>query len=73
MWREFVDMEGRTYRHRADVYDYKTPYYRVRHEDGDWEELTRTEVDRGRKERFLRGNVPAQGAGEREGSPDGNA
>ena len=31
-----------------DFTDYKTSYWRVRHSDGDWEELTRTEVKQGR-------------------------
>ena len=48
VWREFADQEGRIQRCRTEVYDYKTPYWRVRHGDGDQEELTRTEVERGR-------------------------
>ena len=48
VWRDFTDQQGRTHRCRTEVYDYKTPYWRVRHADGDWEELTRTEVEQGR-------------------------
>ena len=48
VWRDFTDQQGRTQRCRTEVYDYKTPYWRVRHADGDWEELTRTEVEQGR-------------------------
>ena len=48
VWRDFANQEGRVQRSRTEVYDYKTPYWRVRHGDGDWEELTRTEVERGR-------------------------
>ena len=48
VWRDFANQEGRVQRCRTEVYDYKTPYWRVRHGDGDWEELTRTEVERGR-------------------------
>ena len=46
--RDFTDQQGRSQRCRTEVYDYKTPYWRVRHADGDWEELTRTEVEQGR-------------------------
>lgn len=28
------------------VYDFKEPYLRVRYPDGDWEELTKMEMDR---------------------------
>ena len=48
VWRDFTDQQGRIQRCRTEVYDCKTPYWRVRHADGDWEELTRTEVEQGR-------------------------
>ena len=48
VWRDFADQRGRIQRRRTEVYDYKTPYWRVRHEDGDREELTRTEIEQGR-------------------------
>ena len=48
VWRDFTDPQGRIQRCRTEVYDYKTPYWRVRHADGDWEELTRTEIERGK-------------------------
>ena len=48
VWRDFTDRQGRIQRCLTEVYDYKTPYWRVRHEDGDWEELTRTETEQGR-------------------------
>ena len=48
VWRDFTDQQGRIHRCQTEVYDYKTPYWRVRHADGDWEELTRTEVEIGR-------------------------
>ena len=47
-WRDFTDQQGRIQRCRTEVYDYKTPYWRVRHADGDWEKLTRAEVEQGR-------------------------
>ena len=52
--REFVDQEGKTYRQQGVMYDCKTPYYRIRHPNGDWEELTRTEVNRGMETRPTR-------------------
>ena len=48
VWRDFTDPQERIQRCRTEVYDYKTPYWRARHADGDWEELTRTEVEQGR-------------------------
>ena len=48
VWRDFPDRQGRIQRYRTEVYDYKTPYWRVRHEDGDREELTRTKIEKGR-------------------------
>ena len=47
VWRDFTDQRDRTRRCRTEVYDYKNPYWRVRNADGDWEELTRTEVEQG--------------------------
>ena len=48
VWRDFTDQHGRIQRCRTEVYDYKTSYWRVRHEDGDRKELTRTEIEQGR-------------------------
>ena len=48
VWRDFTDQQERTQRCRAEVYDYKTPYWRVRYTDGDCEELTQTEIEQGR-------------------------
>ena len=46
VWWDFTDRQGRIkQRCRTEVYDYKTPYWRVRHADGDWKELTLTEID----------------------------
>ena len=47
VWRDFTNQQGRILRCRTEVYDYKTPYWRVRRSDGDWQESTRTEVGRG--------------------------
>ena len=68
VWRDFVDQEGKTYRHRGVIYDYKPPYYRIRHPDGDWEGLTKTEVNRGMERTFQRRNMPAPGAKKQGGS-----
>ena len=48
VWQEVTDRQGRIQLCRTKVYDYKTPYWRVRHADGDWEELTRTEIEQER-------------------------
>ena len=48
VWRDFTDRQERIQRCRTEVYDYKTPYWRVRHADGDREELSRTEIEQGR-------------------------
>ena len=44
-WLDFTDQQGMIQRCRADAYDYITLYWRVRHAGGDWEELTRTELE----------------------------
>ena len=46
--RDFTDQQGRIQRCRTEVYDYETPYWRVRYADGDWEELTQTEIEQER-------------------------
>ena len=48
VWRDFTNQQRRVQRCRAEVYGYKTPYWRVRHSDKDWRELTRTKVEQGR-------------------------
>ncbi|CAM9680700.1 unnamed protein product, partial [Ascophyllum nodosum] len=48
VWWTFTDQRGRIQGCRTEVYDYKTSYWRVRHEDGDREELNRTEIEQGR-------------------------
>ena len=48
VWRDFTDKQERIQRYHTEVYSYKTPYRRVRHSDGDWEELIRPEVEQGR-------------------------
>ena len=48
VWREVTDRQERIQRCRTKVYDHKTSYWRVRHADGDWKELTRTENEQGR-------------------------
>lgn len=45
--RIFTDSEGRSKTFKAKVYDYCDPYWRVEYPDGDWEELTKREVDQG--------------------------
>ena len=68
VWRNFVEQEGKTYRYRGVIYDYKPPYYRIRHRDGDWKELTINEVNRGMERAFQRGNMPEPGAKGQGGS-----
>ena len=48
VWRDFTDQHGRIQRCRTEVYDYKITHWRVWHSDGDWEELTRTDVGQGK-------------------------
>ena len=48
VWRDFTDRQGRIQRCRTEVYDYKIPYWGVRHADGDLEKLTRTEIEQER-------------------------
>ena len=45
--RIFTDSEGNSKTFKATVYDYCDPYWRVQYSDGDWEELTKREVDQG--------------------------
>ena len=45
--RIFTDSEGNSKTFKATVYDYCDPYWRVQYPDGDWEELTKREVDQG--------------------------
>ena len=45
--RIFTDSEGHSKTFKAKVYDFYDPYWRVEYSDGDWEELTRREVEQG--------------------------
>eukprot|EP00903_Cladosiphon_okamuranus_P021321 g19591.t2 len=45
--REFVDSEGHPKIFKATVFDYCDPYWRVEYPDGDWEDLTKREMDAG--------------------------
>ena len=47
MGREFVDSEGLATTFKATVFDYCDPYWRVEYPDGDWEELTKREMNVG--------------------------
>ena len=47
-WRDLTDRQGRIQRCRTEVYDYKTPYSRVRYADRDWDEMTPTKTEQGR-------------------------
>ena len=44
IWREFADAEGNKKRDLSKVFDYKSPYWRVRYADGDWQELNEREI-----------------------------
>ena len=59
VWRDFTDQQCRIRRCRTEVYDYKPPYWRIRHADGDWEELTRTEVEQGKSPQHIRSRPPS--------------
>ena len=45
--RELKDGEGKTILSRGKVCDFYDPYWRVEFSDGDWEELTRRELNKG--------------------------
>ena len=47
--REFADIRGKRRVFVGKVYDFSDPYWRVRYPDGDWEELNRLEVERGKE------------------------
>eukprot|EP00752_Nemacystus_decipiens_P017631 g15802.t1 len=42
VWKQFPDGT----RLKGQVYDFKTPYWRVRYQEGIWEDLTRTELQK---------------------------
>ena len=45
VWRDFIDHQGRIQHCRVEAYDYKIPYWRVRHADEGRIRLTRTEIE----------------------------
>ena len=45
--RKLVDSEGLAKTFKATVLDYCDPYWRVEYPDGDWEELTKREMNGG--------------------------
>ena len=49
VWRTFKDAKGKEYRHRPVFYHLKSPYWRVKYGDEDWEQLSRQEVHSGKK------------------------
>ena len=49
IWREFADAEGNKKRHLSKVFDYKSPYWRVRYTDGYWEEPNEREIPKARR------------------------
>ena len=58
IWREFADAEGNKKRHLSKVFDYKSPYWRVRYADGDWEELNEREILKGRRTGYSQSGSP---------------
>ena len=60
MRREFADVRGRSKVFVGEVYDFKDPYWRVRYQDGDWEELNRQYVKLRRSWRQLQLQPGAQ-------------
>ncbi|CAB1096262.1 unnamed protein product [Ectocarpus sp. CCAP 1310/34] len=45
--REFADSDGHLKVFKATAFDCCDPYWRVEYPDGDWEELTKSEMDKG--------------------------
>ena len=41
--------EGKEETYRAVIYDFKSPYWKMRHGDGNWEELNRREIEKSKK------------------------
>ena len=60
VWWDFTDQQGRIQCCRTEVYDYKTSYWRVRHADGDWEELSQTEIEQGRDDSSASTNLTSK-------------
>ena len=58
IWREFGVAEGNKKRQFSKVFDYKSPYWRVRCADGDWEELNEREILKGRRTGNLHSGSP---------------
>ena len=58
IWREFADAEGNKKRHLSKVFDYKSPYWRVRYADGDWEELNERDILKARRTGNSRSGSP---------------
>ena len=58
IWREFADAEGNKKRHLSKVFDYKSPYRRVRYADGDREELNQREILKVRRTGFSQSGSP---------------
>ena len=46
--RGFADASGKIAESAGIIFDFREPYWRVRHPDGDWEELNEREVIRGK-------------------------
>ncbi|CAM9308427.1 unnamed protein product, partial [Sphacelaria rigidula] len=42
--KQFVDSQGERQEFNGEVFDFRQPYYRIKYEDGDWEEMTPSEV-----------------------------
>ena len=53
-WRAITDARGREKRYRVVVYDLKSSCWRVKHGEGDWDERSRRQMERGRKARETR-------------------
>lgn len=46
--QSFTDGGGQVSEQTGVVYDFREPYWKVRYPDGDWEELSRREINRGK-------------------------
>ena len=49
VWRAFTDAKGVNKIHRAVVYEFESLFRRVRHGDGEKEELSRRKIEKGKE------------------------
>ena len=64
-----AEIRGRRMVFLREVYDFSDPYWRVRYPDGDWEEMNRQQIKRGRSWRQLQFEPGVRDGS--SGEPDG--